>query len=86
MKDVFGMEVKEGDEVLFIKNSRHNPTLAKGRVTKIYKNDRQCSVDDFSLHVAKYVREGHVQTDKHWSLQAITTNKLEETHENYNCR
>lgn len=48
MKDVFGMEVKEGDEVLFIKNSRNNPTLAKGRVTKIYKNDRQCSVDEYT--------------------------------------
>lgn len=53
MKDVFGMEVKEGDEVLFIKNSRHNPTLAKGRVTKIYKNDRQCSVDGYT-HIYDY--------------------------------
>ena len=31
---------------------------------------------DFSTSVAKYVRENHVQTDKHWSFQEIQKNKL----------
>lgn len=32
--------------------------------------------DDFSKSVAKYVRKNHVQTDKHWSLGNIESNKL----------
>jgi len=60
--------------------------ITKGGEGIVIRTVDSFSYDDFSLHVAKYVREGHVQTDKHWSLQAITTNKLEETHENYNCR
>lgn len=31
---------------------------------------------DFSKNIAKYVRKNHVQTEKHWSLQQIETNKL----------
>jgi hypothetical protein len=30
---------------------------------------------DFTTNVAKYVRANHVQTDKHWSLQAIVRNE-----------
>ena len=32
--------------------------------------------DDFSTHVAKYVRKNHVQTDEHWSLKEIIPNLL----------
>lgn len=32
--------------------------------------------DDFSTSVAKFVRKGHVQTDKHWRHQAIRPNSL----------
>lgn len=32
--------------------------------------------DDFSQHIAKYVRAGHVQTDEHWMFQSITPNEL----------
>lgn len=31
---------------------------------------------DFSKNVAKFVRKNHVQTQKHWSLKEIETNKL----------
>jgi hypothetical protein len=30
----------------------------------------------FALNTAKYVREGHVQTDQHWSQQKITQNEI----------
>jgi len=32
--------------------------------------------DNFDTSVAKYVRKGHVQTDKHWRHQEIVPNKL----------
>lgn len=32
--------------------------------------------EDFPLSIAKYVRKNHVQTDKHWSLGNIESNKL----------
>lgn len=32
--------------------------------------------DDFGKSVAKYVREGHVQTDKHWRQSEIVPNTL----------
>lgn len=31
---------------------------------------------EFSKNVAKYVRQGHVQTDKHWSAQPIVKNEV----------
>lgn len=33
---------------------------------------------DFSTHVAKWVRKGHVQTDQHWMHQQIRPNTLSE--------
>ena len=32
--------------------------------------------EDFQDNIAKYVRPNHVQTDKHWSLNKIETNKI----------
>lgn len=32
--------------------------------------------NNFSKYVAKYVREGHVQSDQHWMYQEITKNEL----------
>lgn len=32
--------------------------------------------DDFSKSVCKWVRKGHVQTDKHWTSEKIIPNKL----------
>lgn len=34
--------------------------------------------DDFSMSVAKWVRQKHVQTNKHWLQQAVVPNKLKE--------
>lgn len=32
--------------------------------------------EDFSSHIAKWVRKGHVQTDKHWMHQSVVPNQL----------
>ena len=32
--------------------------------------------NEFDTHVAKWVRAGHVQTDKHWMHQTVQPNKL----------
>lgn len=42
----------------------------------VVRNFESFSYNDFGLNIAKYVREGHVQTDKHWSLGEITKNNL----------
>lgn len=34
------------------------------------------TIDEFGQCVAKYVREGHVQTDQHWLRSAVVPNKL----------
>lgn len=34
------------------------------------------SNEEFEKHVLKWVREGHVQTDEHWSLQPIRPQKI----------
>jgi hypothetical protein len=34
---------------------------------------------DFSTSIAKWVRENHVQTDKHWAFQEIKKNKLKDS-------
>lgn len=31
---------------------------------------------DFAAHAAKWVRQGHVQTDQHWMAQAVVPNQL----------
>lgn len=46
MKDKNGNTVNVGDKVVFIKHATTNPTLGIGRITKIYANDRTCSVDN----------------------------------------
>jgi hypothetical protein len=33
----------------------------------------------FALSIAKFVRKGHVQTDKHWAHQAIVKNQLKKS-------
>lgn len=40
--------------------------------------------EQFSDHIAKYVRPNHVQTDDHWSAQSITRNFCKE--ENLKCQ
>lgn len=45
----------------------------EGYVLRIEDN---FTLDNFQTSVAKYVREGHVQTDKHWMHQKVVPNKL----------
>lgn len=66
--------------------------FANGSVKRIDEEFRTCFTDkvegyvvrlasefryeDFGTSVAKFVRENHVQTDKHWMYQKIVANKL----------
>lgn len=42
--------------------SKYGPTI-EGYVVR---NAQAFDMDDYALHVAKYVRKGHIQTDDHW--------------------
>lgn len=45
----------------------------EGYVVRLYNEFRY---EEFERSVAKYVRRGHVQTDKHWMYRKVTPNKL----------
>lgn len=45
MKDINGIELKVGDSVVYVYGKNSNASLAIGRVTKIYSNNKECSVD-----------------------------------------
>jgi len=45
MKDCKGNELKVGDSVVYVHGKNSNACLATGNVTKIYSNDKECSVD-----------------------------------------
>jgi len=42
----------------------------------VIRNYEEFLFEDFNKNVAKYVREGHVQTDKHWKNQKIIKNQI----------
>ena len=42
----------------------------------VYRNMEAFKIADFQENVFKFVREGHVQTDKHWMNQKLIQNKL----------
>lgn len=44
MKDFLGNALQVGDEVVFVADANSSPSLSKGKVTKIYTNDKECSV------------------------------------------
>ena len=44
----------------------------------VIRNAARFSFDDFERNVAKYVRENHVQTDKHWMTEKVIPNLLRE--------
>lgn len=52
MKDFLGNELHVGDKVVFVRNASSSPGLGIGEITKIYNNDRECTVGD-SSHVYK---------------------------------
>jgi hypothetical protein len=50
-----------------------NPDTTEGYVVR---TEEGFHYDDFHLHVAKYVRSGHVQTDEHWLKNAKKNGEL----------
>jgi hypothetical protein len=54
-------------------NSKLGTTVAEGYVVRIAAS---FSMDEFSSHVAKFVRANHVTTSEHWSHLAVIPNKL----------
>ena len=45
MKDINGRKLNVGDRVVFIAGASRNPILKIGTITKIYENNKECSVD-----------------------------------------
>jgi hypothetical protein len=48
MKDFKGNILHEGDMVICILGAASSPFLYQGKITKIYKNNKECSVDGSS--------------------------------------
>ena len=48
----------------FLKNYKFDTETQEGFVIRLSESFK---FEDFSTSVAKYVRENHVKTDKHWS-------------------
>lgn len=67
MKDVKGNEVAVGDEVVYIRNIGYDAKLDIGKVTKIYRNGHECSVDRkphiYSCRILKTDALGRVGQD-----------------------
>lgn len=53
--------------------SQMNPNEHEGYVVRIANS---FTVDEFPNYVGKFVRQSHVQTNKHWKTQQIIPNKL----------
>jgi len=51
-------------------------TTKKGGEGIVIRTTEAFDYEDFSTHIAKYVRENHVQTNKHWSQGEIIKNKI----------
>lgn len=45
MKDILGRELKVGDIVAYVYSKNSSAKLKVGSITKIYDNDKECSVD-----------------------------------------
>lgn len=53
MKDFEGKDLKVGDEVIFIYGANGTKSLRRGKISKIYANDEECSVDGCA-HIAYF--------------------------------
>jgi hypothetical protein len=60
-------------DVLILKELKINPDKQEGFVVRLADSFKY---EDFNKSVAKWVRRGHVQTDKHWSTQKMEINKI----------
>lgn len=45
MKDILDRELKVGDVVAYVYSKNSSAKLKVGNITKIYDNDKECSVD-----------------------------------------
>lgn len=63
-------------ELEFIKNFKIDTNTQEGFVIRL---SGKFMLRDFQKSVVKWVRKGHVQTDKHWMNDIITPNGLIET-------
>lgn len=52
MKDFLGNELHVVDKVVFVRNASSSPVLKLGEITKIYINDKECTVGD-TPHIFK---------------------------------
>lgn len=53
MKDFEGKDLKVGDEVIFIYGANVDKRLSRGKISKIYANDEECSVNGCS-HIKSF--------------------------------
>ncbi len=61
-----------------IKTLKLNTNRVEGFVVRTVAS---FAYDQFATHVAKWVRQGHVQTDKHWMFAEVVPNGLKEGEE-----
>ena len=57
-------------------NAAGTKAVAQGQEGIVVKSVYPFHYTQFALNTAKFVREGHVQTDEHWSQQKITPNEV----------
>lgn len=55
MKDVFGNELNIGDDVIFVYGKNRDASIARGKVSKIYKGSYgdECSVGS-ATHIRRF--------------------------------
>ena len=56
-----------------VRNIKFNPKDCEGYVVRTVEG---FAFNEFTQHIAKYVRENHVNTSEHWMFQDIKMNKL----------
>ena len=57
----------------FLRNYKINTKIQEGYVIRLASSFQY---EDFETSVAKWVRDGHVQTDEHWMDKPVIPNKL----------
>lgn len=57
----------------FLRDYKINTEKVEGYVIRLVDSFKY---EDFNISIAKWVRENHVQTDKHWMYNKIKKNKL----------
>jgi hypothetical protein len=57
----------------FISKFKPDPHECEGYVIR---SEEGFFLEDFSKHIAKYVRKNHIKTDQHWLTQKIVKNEL----------